>query len=218
MQKIPLAIDLLIFDLDGTLVDSLDDLTASVNYTLAQFQLPALTRAEVEAVIGHGVRKLLERVLDNPPPEKLEAALAHFRQHYSANVCVHSYVYPGVWEVLDRFAFRRKALLTNKPAEFTHPLVEKLGLAPHFEIILGGGDHLALKPDPNGIRKIMTQTGTVPEKTVIIGDSDSDILAGKAAGIITCAVTYGYRRPEFLRPLEPDFMVNRITEITALFC
>lgn len=216
MRNIPFEIDLLIFDLDGTLVDTLDDLTAAVNFTLAQFKLPPRTRPEVEIFIGHGVRKLLERALDNPPPEKLDLALGYFKQHYGANVCVHSFVYPGVREVLDRFAQKRKAILTNKPEEFTRPLVEKLGIAPHFEIILGGGDHLAPKPDPDGIRKILAQTGAAPAKTVIIGDSDTDILAGKAAGIITCAVTYGFRRREFLRPLEPDFMVNDLTEIKAL--
>ncbi len=211
------TVDLLIFDLDGTLVDTRRDLANSVNHTRQAYGLPELGLAEVMQYVGDGVRKLLERSLPNATPERVDAALATFREHYGAHLLDHSTLYPGAREVLQHFADKKKAVLSNKPEGFTRTILSGLGIADAFDLVLGGDSLPVLKPDPAAIHHILTTLGALPEKSVMVGDSPNDIKAGRAAGVLTCAVTYGYRDREELQAEGPDYLIDDLRELTGVF-
>jgi phosphoglycolate phosphatase len=200
--------DLLIFDLDGTLVDTRRDLANAMNYALHQLGKNALDLQTLTSYVGDGISKLLERALPNPSETDLETVRHHFGQFYFEHIADFSQPYPGVIEVLDHFAGKKKAVLTNKPQEFADALLQRLGICMYFETIIGGQPNLKLKPDPEAILKILNHSAVSPARTLIIGDSENDILAGKASGVVTCAVTYGFRSAEKLSALNPDFMID----------
>jgi phosphoglycolate phosphatase len=210
-------VDLLIFDLDGTLIDTRRDLANAVNFALRQLGKNGLDLDTLTSYVGDGVSKLLERALANPSEAEFEIARRHFRYFYFAHVADFSQPYPGVLDVLNHFSNKKKAVLTNKPQEFTEALMQRLGLAPYFDKVIGGQPTLKLKPDPEAIVKILAHLDVPAAKAVIVGDSENDILAGKASGIVTCAVTYGFRRKEDLLALLPDFVVDHPDELKNLF-
>jgi phosphoglycolate phosphatase len=207
--------DLLIFDLDGTLVDTRRDLANAVNYALRQLGKDEIDLDTITGYVGDGIRKLLERALGNAVEADLETARQHFRFFYQKHIADFSQLYPGLGDVLQHFQSKKKAVLTNKPQEFTEALLRRLDIYHHFEMIVGGQRNLKLKPDPEGVRLILTRLNASPSQAVIIGDSENDILTGKAAGIATCAVTYGFRPAEKLRALKPDFVVGSPTELIS---
>ncbi len=188
---------LTIFDLDGTLVDSVDDLAASVNHALARVGLPARGREEVRGFIGDGARMLLSRAV-GARPDLLEPALAAWRAHYGEHLLDRTRPYPGVPEVLAG-AGRPLAVLTNKPAPMARRILDGLGLAPRFFAVVGGGDAPA-KPDPAGARALLARAGVRPEDAVLVGDSPVDAQTARAAGMEFVAVTWGLvPREELLR-------------------
>lgn len=209
-------IKLLIFDLDGTLVDTQDDLASSVNFALRSLSLPELEVAGVMRLVGDGMRKLLQRALPRSRQNDIDDAIALFRQHYAENLLVATRFYPGALEVLDHFSARGLAVISNKPEAFTRTILEGLVVAERFGAILGGDSLPTLKPSPEPILHVMSQLGVQPEQTLMIGDSPSDIVAGKAAGAFTCAVTYGYRAEALLSDAEPDLMIDRLVELISL--
>jgi phosphoglycolate phosphatase len=212
----PRRVDLLIFDLDGTLANTLQDLANAVYYALEKLGKSPLKPASVQSYIGDGVKKLLERVLENPPPGVLESAMWFFREYYAAHLADFTTLYPGVQDILEFFSHKKKIILTNKPDEFALPLVKRLGIADYFAEIIGGSAGYALKPHPQGILDIIQRHQSQPEKVIIIGDGENDILAGKNAGILTCAVTFGFRPPELLQSLNPDFVIDDLLELKKL--
>jgi phosphoglycolate phosphatase len=200
--------DLLIFDLDGTLVDTRLDLANAVNHALRQLGKNEIDLDIITGYVGDGVRKLLERALGEAAAAELENAHRHFRYFYHEHLADFSQPYPGIREMLEHFGRKLKAVLTNKPQEFTDTLLQRLGLRQHFAMTIGGQPHLKLKPDPEAVRLILANLNVPPSRAVIIGDGENDILAGKAAGIATCAVTYGFRPTEKLLMLQPDFVIE----------
>ncbi len=207
---------LLIFDLDGTLVDTRLDLATAVNHALQQLGRAPLPLSVLTGFVGDGARTLVARALDNFAAHELESALHFFRAYYAEHLVDHSRLYDGVLETLQYFRHKKKALLSNKPQEFTEPLLARLGLTPFFDVIVGARPDLKLKPDPQPIHYILEQLGIPAANAMIIGDGENDVLAGKAAGITTCAVTYGIRPPEKLLPLQPDFVVHTFSDLKAL--
>lgn len=179
---------LAIFDLDGTLVDSVDDLAAAVNHALAQVQLPPRTRDEVRSFIGDGARALLERAVA-PHRDRLEPALAAWRAHYEAHLLDATRPYPGIPELLAG-ARRPLAVLTNKPVAMAVRILEGLGLSARFQAIVGGGD-APPKPDPAGARALLARLGVRPEDAVLVGDSTVDAATARNAGIAFVAATWG---------------------------
>jgi len=208
MSTLKCHAELLIFDLDGTLVDTRRDLANAVNYALRQLGRNELGLKTLTSYVGDGLRKLLERALDDPSDSELESARQHFRHFYKEHVADFSQLYPGMLEALENFNDKKKAVLTNKPQEFTDALLQRLEICKYFEFVIGGQPNLKLKPDPDGALKILAHLAAPPSRTIIIGDGENDILAGKAAGIITCAATYGFRPAEKLLALAPDFVVD----------
>jgi phosphoglycolate phosphatase len=210
------AADLLIFDLDGTLVDTRRDLAEAVNYALRQLGKNELDVDTVTGYVGDGVRKLLERALGDAAKTELETAHRHFHFYYHEHIADFSQPYPGVREVLEHFADKQKAVLTNKPQEFTGALLQRLDLRRHFAMVIGGQPDLKLKPDPEAVFKILRHFDLPASRALIIGDGENDILVGKAAKIVTCAAGYGFRPLEKLRVLQPDFVIAAPAELLGL--
>ncbi len=201
-----------IFDLDGTLVDSVDDLAASVNHALGHLGLPARACDEIRGFIGEGARMLLVRSL-GPRSDLLEPALAAWRAHYEAHLLDQTRPYPGVPEALAG-ARRALAVLTNKPAPMARRILEGLGLAPLFADVVGGGD-APPKPDPAGARAILARAGVRPEDAVLIGDSLLDAATARNAGMTFVAVTWGLvPRSELVRA-GAVHLVDRAEELAA---
>ncbi|MGH7601691.1 MAG: HAD family hydrolase [bacterium] len=210
------AADLLIFDLDGTLVDTRRDLANAVNYALRQLGKNEVDVDTVTGYVGDGVRKLLERALGDTAKTELEAALRYFRSFYQEHIADFSQPYPGVREVLEHFAHKQQAILTNKPQEFTEALLQRLDMRRHFAMVVGGQPDLKLKPDPEAVFKILHHFNLFASRALIIGDCENDILVGKAAKIVTCATAYGFRPVEKLRELRPDFVIEAPAELMGL--
>ncbi len=209
------SLSLLIFDLDGTLVDTLDDITASVNYTLARLDKKPLLRESVRQFVGDGVERLLARAFgtDNPPPE----AVSLYKSHHRAHLIVNSRLYPSVRETLEYFRSIPLVVISNKSSEFVMPVLERLGIRSCFAECFGADSGLPLKPAPDLVLHALSRFSAAKEAAALVGDGTTDIRAGKAAGIITCAVTYGFRTETELRSLNPDYVVRDLAELKTIF-
>lgn len=210
-------VELIIFDLDGTLVDSASDLISSVNFTLETLGLPEEDPKLIRSFIGDGVRKLIERSLGSEYPHLYLKAVEVFRFHYNEHLLDQTKLYQGTEEVLIHFSPKKKAVLTNKSYEFTVKILKGLKIFDYFDEIVGADSIPYLKPEPHGIINILENLKVKKEKAVIIGDSVRDIEAGKKAGIKCCAALYGYTSSSRLLELSPDFFCNNILEIKKLF-
>jgi len=180
---------LAVFDLDGTLVDSVDDLHASVNHALATLGVPPRSRDEVRSFVGEGARVLLARSLA-PRDELLEPALAAWRAHYAEHLLDRTLPYEGIPALLAG-AGRALAVLTNKPGAMARQILDGLGLLSRF-VAVTGGDEAPRKPDPTGLRELMVRAGATPAETVLVGDSRHDVETALAAGVPVVAVTWGF--------------------------
>ncbi len=179
---------LAVFDLDGTLVDSVGDLHASVNHALAAVGLPPRSVAEVRGFVGEGARVLLAKAVA-PRDELLDPALAAWRPYYAAHCLDRTLPYPGVGPLLAG-AGRTLAVLTNKPGEMSRRILDGLGLLQRFAVVIGG-DEAPRKPDPAGLLEILARVGATPAEAVFIGDSRHDVETARRAGVPMVAVTWG---------------------------
>jgi phosphoglycolate phosphatase len=215
------SIRLVIFDLDGTLVDSRLDLVHSVNAMLRNFNRPELPDGVIASYVGDGAPMLVRRALGDPTDEVFfKAALEFFLAYYRVHKLDFTHVYDGVKEMLAAIrgtngAQRQMAVLSNKPVNPSRAIVEALGMAEFFVQIYGGNSFATKKPDPEGARTILRETNTRPEETLIVGDSSIDVLTGRNAGLWTCGVTYGFV-PQSLDLAPPDVTVDSPAEITQL--
>lgn len=209
-------IGLLIFDLDGTLVNTLEDIAGSVNHTLARLGQDPIGLEAVRQYVGDGIEMLMQRSLGGRT-DRLDEAVDIYREHHRRNLVVRSALYPSVRETLDHFKPLPMAVISNKALEFISPLLDRLGIGRYFTAILGADSGLSLKPAPDGLLRIMATLGVPRERTVIVGDGTTDVRAGKAAGVITCSVTYGFRSEDELRKAGPDFIIHDIAELKDLF-
>jgi phosphoglycolate phosphatase len=207
---------LFIFDLDGTLVDTLADIAASVNHTVRRMGLEPLPLDLVQRYVGDGIEMLVQRALGGKR-EFLAEAVAVYQDHHRKNLVVNSRLYPSVRETLEHFRAVPMAVITNKTREFSEPLLERLGIGRYFRLIIGADDGLPLKPAPDSVQRIMGEFKAPGGLTVIVGDGTTDVRAGKAAGIITCSVTYGFRSEEELRAAGPDYVIRDLAELKELF-
>jgi phosphoglycolate phosphatase len=206
----------LIFDLDGTLVDSKRDLTASVNHVRQKFDLPDLTEEEIAGFIGSGALMLIRRVLGFKATEtNVQEGLQLFLSYYRSHMLDRTVLYPGVRETLDQLQDCKLAVLTNKPVHFSCAMLDGLGIYRHFVAVYGGNSFDQKKPDPVGVFQILSDTKGHREKTWMIGDSAVDVLTGRNAGITTCGVTYGYATETF-KDHPPDFIIDSFAELPKL--
>lgn len=220
----PHLIRLLVFDLDGTLIDSRLDLIHSVNATLRHIGRPELDGDLVASYVGDGAPTLVRRALgdtntDNDAllPRALEYFLAYYRQHKLD----HTTVYAGIPEVLSGLAQpsngvrRLMAVLSNKPVNPSRDILRALGLGDFFVHVYGGNSFPTKKPDPLGVSTILQETGVAAAEALMIGDSAVDVLTGRNAGLWTCGVTYGFA-PHTLENSPPDVLVETPPELGEL--
>ncbi len=210
-----------IVDLDGTMVDTLGDFDAALNAALKEVHRPPVARADIEHMVGKGSAHLIRSALlhgglgaddlSRVQPE----VWARYQAHYLAINGQHSTVYPGVVEGLT--ALRERGLplacLTNKPLNFARPLLQAKGLADFFAHVFGGDSFERTKPDPLPLRKTCEALGTAPAQTLMVGDSQNDALAARAAGCPVVLVTYGYNHGEPVRGVDADAFVDRLDHL-----
>ena len=208
--------DLFVFDLDGTLVDTVADLAAGVNHAMARMGHGTVSHAQVQAYIGDGLDELMSRSLslfkEHATQDEIEQAGRLHLEYSTSHVCVHSTLYPGVRETLDALG-GIKTVVTNKPTEPSRAILSALGVEHHFSAICGADAFPRRKPDPMPILAMLERFGADPARTLMIGDGAQDIQAGKAAGVRTCGAAYGFRGEAFLRALAPDFMIGSFSEL-----
>lgn len=207
----------LVFDLDGTLVDTKDDLAAAVNVTLSALGLPPEEPATLWGYVGHGARVLLERALGPARAELLEPGLAIFLPWYRAHLLDRSAVYPGLRAVIDTLAGEGVAfsVLTNKPEDMSRAIVDGLGLGARFPALIGGDTLPTRKPDPAGLLRLVTDVGVPGSRTLMVGDSPIDIATGRNAGIATCGVLWGFSGPS-VRDGGADLLIASPEELLTV--
>jgi 2-phosphoglycolate phosphatase len=211
-------VDGLIFDFDGVLVDTAEDIASAANRVLQQFGMPAVPVAIVRSYIGGGADTLIRRLLPEAPEDQRREATALFKTTYSECYDVHSSLYPGVRDVLEHFltAGRRMAIATNKVERLTEGLVRKLGLHRYIELVVGPESVARRKLDPEAVELILAAWRVGPERTLLIGDTADDIHAGRAAGTLTVGALYGYGTEREIRAARPDQVIRSIRELMGL--
>ncbi|MFH1369531.1 MAG: HAD-IA family hydrolase [Elusimicrobiota bacterium] len=207
---------LLIFDLDGTLIDSQKDLADSVNYVLSCYGKPSVDTVTLRSYIGNGVVSLMERALPFFKGEQLHEAVAVFREHYGQHLLDTTRPYGGIEELLKSSPGVKKAVLTNKPEIFSKKILEGLNLSDCFSLIWGGDTGRSKKPSPEPVLEIIKSLGADLPETILIGDGINDILAAKAAKILSGAVGYGYTDAKELALLKPDYFFRIPADLMLL--
>jgi phosphoglycolate phosphatase len=210
-----LIVDLLIFDLDGTLIDSKLDLAQAVNATREHLGMEPLENERVYSYVGNGAPVLIRRALGDQATEaQIEEALEFFLAYYRAHPLDFTLLYPGVKESLDRLwaAGKRMAVLTNKPVRISRAILEGLGVHGYFFQVYGGNSFEFKKPHPVGVEALMREAGVGRDATLMVGDSGVDVETARNAGIQCCGVTYGFQ-PESLADPAPDKLVDRMDEL-----
>jgi phosphoglycolate phosphatase len=210
--------NLLIFDLDGTLIDSKLDLAHSVNATRLHMGMKDLPHERIFSYVGNGAPTLIRRSLEpGASEEQFQQALAFFLAYYRDHMLDYTTLYPGVAETLDALlaSGKRMAVLTNKPVRISKAIIDGLGLSKHFFQIYGGNSFDQKKPHPIGIETLLSETGVAPAGAMMIGDSSVDIQTARNAGIKACGVTYGFQ-PESLAAEPPDFLIDRFEDLPAV--
>ena len=206
----------LIFDLDGTLIDSKQDLIRSVNAVLVEMGREALHEDTISGYIGHGAPNLIGRAMGNGTTEEdRDRGLKFFLAYYEDHKMDSTSAYPGVAEALEELREFPMAVLTNKPVRVSNRILEGLGLAKYFRSVYGGNSFETKKPDPLGAKKILEELGAAPGQAMMIGDSEVDIQTARNAGTLAAAVNYGFGTHD--RAAYPaDVYLDRLTELPTL--
>jgi phosphoglycolate phosphatase len=212
-QPEKIVVDLIVFDLDGTLADTLPDVTAAANHASEQLGLPVHVPSTIRASMGGGERKLIERLLGLEHQGRVDDCLKLYLDYYSRHNGELAHLYPGVVSTLERLAGKRLTVLSNKLARLARQTLEAIGIARFFMVIRGGGEGIPLKPAPDQLQALMADMGMKPERTLMVGDKPADIKAGRAAGAFTAALTSGYGDADALAAASPDFLLPRFSQL-----
>ena len=211
---------LIAFDLDGTLVDSVPDLANAVNATLADLQLPEHHQDEVRGWIGNGAQVLIKRALagdikGDVSTELFEKVYPLFLDYYAEHLCIDSVLYSGVKETLRALKQSGIALacITNKPSQFTAPLLEQLGMAEFFDVVACGDTFAEKKPNPMPLLKVAEHFNVKPEQSLMVGDSINDIQAAISAGFKSVCVDYGYAGEHDIYTMGADAVISRFSQL-----
>jgi len=208
----------MIFDLDGTLVDSSQDLTDALNHAVSGYRSAApFAVTEVKQLVGEGVPRLIEKALGEDSRGNAGEVRARFLEYYRIHITDHTKPYPGIQDALDALSGCRKAVVSNKSAELSVQVLTNLGLARFFEMVMGSDSVSETKPSPLPLLTVMERLEAGARESVIVGDSEMDMRAGRNAGIPTCAVTWGFRSREVLKQFHPDFMANHPLDLISFF-
>jgi phosphoglycolate phosphatase len=220
----PHSIKLVIFDLDGTLIDSRLDLVHSVNAALRHIDRPELPDDVIASYVGDGAPILIQRALGGEAVDDalVRKGLEFFLSYYREHKLDHTTVYPGIQEALAAIQNsgngmpRKMAVLSNKPVNPSRAIVQSLGLGQYFSQVYGGNSFATKKPEPEGALQLVSEAGMQPAQAAIVGDSHVDIRTGRNAGLWTVAVTYGFA-PHTLEDESPDVVVDHPSELANVF-
>ena len=207
--------DLVIFDLDGTLIDSSRDIAWSANMVLHSMGYDRLDMEVIKEAIGWGVKNLLEKLMPGETPEAIEEARLKFLKFYGGHLVVETTIYPGVVEILEHLKSgnRKMAVVTNKPHALSVAILDALKIGPYFGAVLGGDSVVNKKPHPEPVEKVLSMTGVPASASLIVGDSPVDCEAGRGARVGTVGVTYGFRGRKELEGAGCDFIIDSILEL-----
>lgn len=214
---------LFLFDLDGTLIDSRKDIARALNSALARMGKTALSITDVMRFVGDGVETLIRRALHEvtgtePDGVQVDIGMTLMIEEYGNHLVDSTCLYPGVRETLAALHPARLGLISNKPEMLSRRILSAFDLLDRFCVVLGGDSLPQRKPDPGPILDAMSRCRALPAETVMVGDSPTDIFAGKAAGVITCGVSGGFRSREELQAAGCDVLIDHFAEITQHFC
>jgi phosphoglycolate phosphatase len=211
------SLDLLLFDLDGTLVDSQEDIADCVNSTLKRFNKNPIAVDVVAQYVGTGIQPLLRQIFEPDGAEAVQKAFAAFNACYSLRLTDHTKVYPDTFEVLEHYRHIRKVILTNKMQKFADVIVDNLKLRGHFDAVFGREAFATRKPDPGPVIEICAKYNVNPARAAMVGDTEFDLRAGRDAGVLTVAALFGYGLPQQLKTLRPDYLIQSAKELIGLF-
>ena len=206
-------VELIIFDLDGTLIDSRQDIVNAVNFTLRELGAKEKRASEIISYVGMGPEELVKKSLGVKGRELFQKGLAIFQEYYRAHSTDNSLLYPGVQEVLEYFKDKKKIIITNRNYEFALISLKATGIYGYFDYVIGGDDADCMKPSACPLDRGMRRLDIDKARTIIVGDMGIDILAGKSAGIITCAVTHGIGKMEDILKAKPDYIINDLLKL-----
>lgn len=209
------SVNLIIFDFDGVIIDSGQDIASAVQHVLQLFNRPILTREEIISYVGHGVEHLIRKCFQDADEEMIRKAIPIYRDHYLENAVVETRLYDNVKETLGyiRKGAKKTALVTNKPEHAALKILKVLGVREYFDMIVGPESVKKMKPDPEGIRQVLTQFAMPAQQAIMVGDSHVDIEAGRNAGTLTCGVIYGLGNRGELINSSPDILIGNMLEL-----
>ena len=217
-------IRLILFDLDGTLVDSVGDLSWCANEMLHRLGLPRHDAEAARSWVGNGLERFVKRVLTadmdaEPDPQLYQQGLGIFRELYAGHASDYSEIYPGVIEALQHLSRRdlKLACVTNKPEPFTSQLIAAMGLDIFFDLVVAGDTTARKKPDPMPLHYAADHFGLEYDRCLMVGDSSNDVRAARAAGFAIACVPYGYNHGLDIRDSNPDLVVETLTGLSQLF-
>jgi len=210
--------DLIIFDLDGTLIDSSQDIAWCANRTLESMGYTGKDPAEIVGHIGWGVKPLLEKLMPEESPERITEARLKFLAVYGEHLVVETTLYPGVVDVLDQFtrAGKKLAVVTNKPEGLAAGILEVMKLDGYFRLVLGGDSLPNRKPHPEPIEKAIKELGASPDRTIVVGDSPVDCEAAKGAGAYAIGAAYGFRGKDELVAAGCDIIIDDFSSLKSV--
>ncbi len=211
-------IDLMIFDLDGTLVNSGGDIVASVNYTLKSLGISVKSEEEILGFVGDGVNKMIERALGKDFQHLFDQALDIFSDYYSMHMLDTTCLCDSVVEVLEHFSDKRKVIITNKRRHFTLKMTDALAISNYFEEIIGADSTAYKKPDRRLFIPLLERLHAAYDETVVIGDGVNDVMLAKNTGVVSCALLNGLTKRDVLLALDPDFACEGLWELLTIFC
>jgi HAD superfamily hydrolase (TIGR01509 family) len=212
-ERIP--IDLLVFDFDGTLADSIPPAVEAIQAMLAELGYPSRSKEEIDRHVGYGENPLVAGSIGTNDPEKVEAAKKVYFKHYVEKL-KHIDLYPHVEETIRHFKNKTRIIVSNKRDEFIRIILDHHGLTSEFKEILGGDSAPCLKPDPCVIEQLKKKYKVPPERILFVGDMTVDVETGKNAGVRTCAVTYGMHDRKKLEAHCPDFLIEDLSQLKNL--
>lgn len=209
-------VDAIFFDLDGTLVDSREDIVTAVNHALAEAGVPERSHEEIISYVGTGVKDLIVKSLGPDNRSLADRCVEMFTDYFGEHYADKSKLYPHVKEVLEFYKHKKLSIVTNRRTELTEGTLEKFGIKNYFQKIIGGDDENCLKPSACPIEKALSGDVSGAERSLMVGDMDLDVKAGKETGIYTCAVTYGMGDKEDLEKAEPDYLIDDMIKLKDL--
>lgn len=212
------CIDLVAFDLDGTLVDSAPDIIIAVNHTRHILELPEMKGPEIISFVGDGLEKLVERFIGEDGQHLREKAKTIFMAYYREHVLDHAATFPGVFDVLDYFRDKRRVIITNKHIDLARTITDHLDLTRYFDEILGVGSTPYRKPEAGIMLSLLERFHIEPDRALMIGDGIADVNLAKNTQVISCVLLNGFTAREILLSLNPDYACDNLSDLKSLFC